>query len=245
MPTLNLTATTNEEQKIKAYLEANASVTLAEKMNNGVRIQKDGKNLLNKKTLTDFMKFACDKALKQTEKGVQSACIDDDIVYGWAVHYFEEDSIEGTLYNEDGTEYKIQPKPAVKAPTTNYTPPKPQPKPQLSMFDMLENNNNSNISAFQPQDTKEQDEEPTEEELEQVYEQIQQEPETKQVVQPAENNQRLKGSPLYRRYTEIQNKYPDFIIALRLGDFYEVFGDNAVSLADALNLTLDGSRLRT
>ena len=238
MPTLNLTATTNEEQKIKAYLEANASDTLAEKINDGVRIQKDGKNLLNKKTLTDFMKFACGEAQKQAEKGAQSACIDDDVVYGWAVHYFEEDSIEGTLYNEDGTEYKIQPKPAVKAPTTNYTPPKPQqpqPKPQLSMFDMLENNDNSDISAVQPQDTEEQDDEPTEEELEQVYKQIQQEPEPK-----TENKQQLQGSPLYRRYTEIQNKYPDFIIALRLGDFYEVLGYNAVSLANALCLTLTG-----
>lgn len=235
MPALNLTATTNEEQKIKAYLEANASDTLAEKINNGVHIQEDGKNLLNKKTLSGFLKFACDKAQKQAEKGAQSACIDDDIVYGWAIHYFEEDSIEGTLYNEDGTEYKIQPNPAAKAPTANYTPPKPQPKPQLSMFDMLENNDNSDISAAQPQDTEEQDEEPTEEELEQVYEQIQQEPEQK-----TENNQRLQGSPLYRHYTEIQNKYPDFIIALRLGDFYEVLGDNAVSLADSLNLTLTG-----
>lgn len=235
MPALNLTAKTKEEQKIKTYLEANASDTLAEKINNGVRIQKDGKTLLNKKTLSGFMTYACGEARKQTEKGAQSACIDDDVVYGWVIHYFEENSIEGTLHNEDGTEYKIQPKPTAKAPTANYTPPKPQPKPQLSMFDMLENADNSNIFAAQQLDTEEQDEEPTEEELEQVYEQIQQEPEPK-----TENNQRPQGSPLYRRYAEIQNKYPDFIIALRLGDFYEVLGDNAVSLADALNLTLTG-----
>ena len=103
---LNLDAKTNEERKVKAYLEANASEILAEKINNGVRIQKDGKTLLNKKTLAGFMKFACDEAKKQAEKGAHSTCIDDDVVYGWAVHYFEEDSIEGTLYNEDGTEYK-------------------------------------------------------------------------------------------------------------------------------------------
>ena len=87
---LNLEAVTKEQQKIKAYLEANASDILAEKINNGVRIQKDGKTLLNKKTLAGFMKFACDEAKKQAEKGAQSACIDDAVVYGWTVHYFEE-----------------------------------------------------------------------------------------------------------------------------------------------------------
>lgn len=135
---LNLDAKTNEERKVKAYLEANAFDILAEKINNGVRIQKDGKTLLNKKTLAGFLKFACDEAKKQAEKGAQSACIDDAVVYGWAVHYFEEDSIEGTLYNEDGTEYKKQPGVAAKAPTVKYTPPKPQPKPQMSMFDLLD-----------------------------------------------------------------------------------------------------------
>ena len=46
---LNLQATTKEERKVKAYLEANASEMLAEKINNGVRIQKDGKMLFNRK----------------------------------------------------------------------------------------------------------------------------------------------------------------------------------------------------
>lgn len=152
MPQLNLTAKTKEERLIKAYLEANASETLAEKINGGVRVQKDGKTLVSKKTLAGFMRFACDEARKQAEKGVNSACIDDQTVYGWAVHYFEENSIEGTLYNEDGTEYKIQPNVAAKAPAVKYSPPKPQPKPQLSMFDMLENNDSSCICATQSED---------------------------------------------------------------------------------------------
>ncbi len=46
---LNLEAATREEAKIKAYLEENASSMLAEKINDGVRMQKDGKTLLNKK----------------------------------------------------------------------------------------------------------------------------------------------------------------------------------------------------
>ena len=157
---LNLDAKTNEERKVKAYLEANASEMLAEKINNGMRIQKDGKTLLNKKTLAGFMKFACDEAKKQAEKGAQSACIDDDVVYGWAVHYFEE-PIEGTLYNEDGTEYKKQPGVAAKAPTVKYTPPKPQPKPQMSMFDLLD---------AKPKESDE--DEPTNEEIRETVEQI-------------------------------------------------------------------------
>ena len=103
---LNLKATTKEQQRIKAYLEENASEILADKINNGVHIQKDGKMLLNKKTLDGFLKFACDEAKKQAEKGASCACIDDDVVFGWAVHYFEEDSIEGIPYSENGAEYR-------------------------------------------------------------------------------------------------------------------------------------------
>ena len=229
MPKLNLTTTTKEEQKVKACLEANASSTLAEKINNGVHIQKDGKTLINRKTLAGFMKFACDEAKKQAEKGAHSACIDDDVVYGWAVHYFEEDSIEGTLYNEDGTEFKKQPSVAAKAPTVKYTPPKPQPKPQLSMFDMLENDNSSGISAVQSDD---EDDEPTEEEIREAEEQLAAEEKTEQLKPTV--------SPVYQKYLDIQSKYPQAIIAMRLGDFYEVFGDNAKLLADELPLTLTG-----
>ena len=153
------------------------------------------------------------------------------------IHYFEEDSIEGNLYNEDGTEYKIQPSVTVKAPAATYTPPKPQPKPQLSMFDLLDNSDNSDISAAQSQDEDEditeieEDDEPVQETME---------PEIKQVVKAAEERQKAPGSPIYKTYMSIQNKYPDCIIAYRLGDFYEVFGENAKILADKLALTLTG-----
>lgn len=174
---LNLQAVTKEEQKVKAYLEANASEVLAEKINNGVRIQKDGKTLLSKKTLAGFLKFACGEAKKQAEKGASSACIDDDTVYGWSVHYFEEDSIEGTLYNEDGTEYKA-PMPKAKPVPTKPTPPMPKPKPQLSIFDM--------VSANKP--AEEPDDEPTDEDYAEAAEQLAEEaalqanPETGEVI---------------------------------------------------------------
>ena len=222
---LNLQATTKEERKVKAYLEANASEVLAEKINNGVRIQKDGKTLINKKTLAGFMKFACDEAKKQAEKGASSACIDDDTVYGWAVHYFEEDSIEGTLYNEDGTEYKA-PMPKTKPVQTKPTPPMPKPKPQLSIFDM--------VSANKPADeeNEESDDEPTDEDYTEAAEALAEEEKSK----PPERT----VSPMYQKYLDVQGKYPHAVVAMRLGDFYEVFGKNAEVLASELSLTLTG-----
>ena len=107
MQTLNLIAKTPSQELVKAYLQENASAVLAEKINDGVIIEKDGKRLINRKTLEGFFKYACDEARKQAEKGKNSACIPDSVVFGWAIHYFEENGIEGTLYNEDGTIYKL------------------------------------------------------------------------------------------------------------------------------------------
>ncbi len=223
---LNLQATTKEEQKVKAYLEANASEVLAEKINGGVRIQKDGKTLINKKTLAGFLKFACDEAKKQAEKGAQSACIDDDTVYGWAVHYFEEDSIEGTLYNEDGTEYKApMPKVTAKAPAVKSVPPKSQPKPQMSMFDLLD------AKPEEPA-AEEPDDEPTDDDYAEAAEALAEEEKAKPFQRTV--------SPMYQKYLDVQGKYPQAVVAMRLGDFYEVFGKNAEMLADELHLTLTG-----
>ena len=103
---LNLTPQNKQEELILNYIQNHASDTLAEKINNGTPIEKDGKPLINKKALSDFMKYACDEAKKLAKTGEHSAFLEDAVVYGWAIHYFEEDSIEGTLYNPDGTKYK-------------------------------------------------------------------------------------------------------------------------------------------
>ena len=133
MISLNLEANGAEQTVIKDYLESNVSEALAEKINNGVPLEKDGKTLINKKDLTTFLNYAYEEARKQAEKGARCACVKSDTVFNWAIHYFQEDSLEGTLYNEDGTEYK-PPRPAVtKKPVT----PAPKPKPQLSLFDMM------------------------------------------------------------------------------------------------------------
>jgi hypothetical protein len=141
---LNLTANGKAQERILAYLEENVSETLAEKINQGTPFKKDGKQLINKKSLDGFMTFASSEAQKLAEKNARSACVEDSVVYGWAVHYFEEDTIEGTLFNEDGTEYKTVPKKNVSTTTSKVTqtaikvePPKPKER-QASLWDMLE-----------------------------------------------------------------------------------------------------------
>ena len=144
MVTLNLTAVGAEQELIKKYLSENASDFLAEKINNDVRIEKDGKTLISKKTLDGFMKYANEEARKLAAKGATSACVEDNIVYGWAMHYFEEDSIEGTLYNEDGTEYKplkpVKAKQTVSLSVSNKTTTvtSKEPAGQLSLFDFTD-----------------------------------------------------------------------------------------------------------
>lgn len=108
MITLNLKTSNKAQEQIKEYLENNVSETLAEKINNGVKITKDNKNLVNKKDLDNFWSFATEEARKNAEKGARGAYVDNETVFGWAIHYFEEDTIEGNLYNEDGSEYKVE-----------------------------------------------------------------------------------------------------------------------------------------
>ena len=81
MAELNLTANGTEQERILAYLQENASDVLTEKINNGTPIEKDGKTLINKKTLDTFMKFAEEEVLKliaeNERKGRQVRCIED------------------------------------------------------------------------------------------------------------------------------------------------------------------------
>ena len=138
MSNICLEAKTKEQEILKRYLEDNASDVLTDKINNGVKIEKDGKTVINKKTLDTFMKYATEEAKKLAEKGANSAMVEDRVVFGWLIHYFEESDIIGILYNEDGTEYK---KPVTKTSTpTKYEPPKPVKKgPELiSMFDNID-----------------------------------------------------------------------------------------------------------
>lgn len=234
---LNLTPQNKQEELILTYLQNNASETLADKINNGTPFEKDGNPLLNKKTLSGFMKYACDEARKLAEKGANSACVDDVTVYGWAIHFFEEDSIEGTLYTIDGEEYKPAPK---KVATTKPATVKPQPpKPQNLQFSIFDKIDNIDVKDTQTDtlttETDTNDEEFTEEEKLDAMRQIAEEEQSQTAICPIEQS---KGNPIYQKYIAYQAEHPTSIVAYRLGDFYEVLGDNAVILGNEMELTI-------
>ena len=244
--TLQLTATTIEEKVLKEYLEQNASKVLADKINNGVPVEKDGKKLISKKNLTGFMEYATKEAQKQAVKGARSACLHSDIVFGWAIHYFEEDSILGTLYNEDGSEYK-PPKPVSKTTaktTVTDTPvapaPKPQPKAgQMSMFDLFDE------PEAVAEDTADTDEYDEDEVASNTYEEAPESPieDVEPVVEQvptieAKEPEMPVISPLWTRYQGYQDEHSDTVIVMRIGDFYEIFGESAENASKPLELTV-------
>ena len=49
-----------------------------------------------------------------------------------------------------------------------------------------------------------------------------------------------KISPMMKQYMEIKNRYKGHILFFRLGDFYEMFFDDAIIVSKALELTLTG-----
>lgn len=230
---LNLTAQNKQEELVLKYLRDNASDVLANKINNGTTFEKDGHSLTNKKTLSDFMKYACDEAKSLAEKGATSACIDDQTVYGLAIHYFEEESIEGTLYTIDGAEYN----PTVKRVESNAVKAKPEPKKQenvqFSFFDNLteqevkeHETDNSSIDTDENEVVEQNgNDEPT----------------------PVASN--TPNETFFEKYQALQQQNPAYVIAYRhckntrfsrceIGDFYEILGDKAVAIARKINLTL-------
>ncbi|MEG1751954.1 MAG: hypothetical protein RR247_02705 [Clostridia bacterium] len=219
---LKLTTSGKEQELIKQYLQENASETLAEKINNGVKIEKNNEILSSKKDLNGFMKFANDEARKlaklQMERLARNkqfeekenfqgacktntqpeekrtltkkcevyseptcACVEDKTVFGWAIHYFEEDSIEGTLYNEDGTEYKPVVKPI--APKVEVKQPPKEEKKQASLFDFMDLSTNKQEKVEESEIEEEpcEDDDWTEEEEKEIIEQ-EQVVENKQVI---------------------------------------------------------------
>ena len=248
--TLNLTATTTEEKVLKEYLEQTVSEALVEKINNGVPVEKDGKKLVSRKTLAGFMEYATKEAQKQAIKGTRSACLHSDIVFGWAIHYFEEDSILGTLFNEDGTEYKA-PKPAPKATskktatataTDTPTAPVPKPKPkagQMSMFDLFDEPGTEVEETTEADEYDEEDTlaEPSVEAPESPVKD--EEPEVEQVpAVEVKEPEKPVISPLWHRYQGYRNEHPEAVIVMRVGDFYEIFGDAAETVSKPLELTV-------
>ena len=239
MPKLNLASDDFYMTKVIEFLKQNVTEALADKINNGVFIEKDGKRLLNKKDINGFDKYTYTQAEKlvSEKKGLQRVRVTNSDVYEWAIKYFDDDTVEGTLFNEDGSEYK-PPKPVAAAkPTTTYTPPAPKPKPQMSLFELIEEQKPENAPNVPEQKTEEvtndtpPDEELSAEEQREILEEIAANDIESPAVQP-------QGSPFYQRYMQIQNKYPDHIVAFKRGEFYEILGKNAELFAKELSLPL-------
>ncbi len=47
-------------------------------------------------------------------------------------------------------------------------------------------------------------------------------------------------SPMMKQYFSVKNKYKDHILFFRLGDFYEMFFEDAIIVSKELELTLTG-----
>ena len=214
---LNLQANNDAEQRVKEHLEANASEELAQKINEGVPVEKEGKKLVQKKTLQGFIRYATGEARKTAEKGATGAFVNDETVFGWAIHYFEEDSIEGELFNEDGTPYE---KPRPKVETKPYTPPAPKPK-EPTLFDLIEESEKKE----EPRVLDEEDQRMVDEEMEAKGE--------IPIVEPEE-----QYSPFYLKYLELQKNNQGAIVAQRIGDFYEIYGEDAQVFAEAAEIML-------
>ena len=51
-------------------------------------------------------------------------------------------------------------------------------------------------------------------------------------------------TPMFRQYQEMKRQYPDVILLFRCGDFYEMYGEDAVIGAAAMDITLTAREMR-
>ena len=47
-----------------------------------------------------------------------------------------------------------------------------------------------------------------------------------------------KETPLMAQYNRVKSQHPDALLLFRVGDFYETFGQDAVTAAKVLNIVL-------
>ena len=266
MTKLNLTAKGDDQIAVLNYLQQNATDLLADKINNGVQIVKDGVTLINKKTLDGFFRYATEEARKLVAKDAKCACVLDHVVFGWAIHYFEEDEIEGTLYNLDGTEYKTAVRhtttPTVTTKTVVTKPKKNEG--QLSIFDMTLPDDDSDDTDNDICDGTEDFDEaqivgepiaqqttthtiahdnvqtstPTQVTIPQAIA-IPEQP-TQPITSQSANSHADDKAMFYYKYEIMQRQYPNNILLYRVGDFYEALDKCAELLARTIGLTLTG-----
>ncbi len=62
--------------------------------------------------------------------------------------------------------------------------------------------------------------------------------EAKEKTPKAEKKSSLTNTPLMQQYQEMKKKHPDAVLLFRVGDFYEIFGKDAVIASEILGITL-------
>ena len=62
--------------------------------------------------------------------------------------------------------------------------------------------------------------------------------EVKAEAPKAEKKSSLTNTPLMQQYQEMKKKHPDAVLLFRVGDFYEIFGKDAVTASEILGITL-------
>lgn len=260
-----------EEHIIAIHLKNVIPETVAHKLMNGVHIEQDGKQLINKKSIKLFLQYLCEKMYnaaknnKNKTQNVKAVAKEGTTILDEAIKYFNDDKIIGELYDESGKLYKKAPelpKEIAKATKTMAVAQKKEPdKPQqFTLFSLLEENKVQQPIAIEtprveqpkqeailfsdsPDDVKEEDDEENNEYGEPDDEEetpcaFDVDMETGEILSPQISQP--QGSPLYQKYMYFQNQNPQAVIAYRLGDFFEIFGDNAIKVSNRLELILTG-----
>ena len=262
-----------EEHIIAIHLKNVIPETVAHKLMNGVHIEQDGKQLINKKSIKLFLQYLCEKMYnaaknnKNKTQNVKAVAKEGTAILDEAIKYFNDDKIIGELYDESGKLYKKAPelpKEIAKATKTMAVAQKKEPdKPQqFTLFSLLEENNAQQPLAVEtprveqptqeailfsdtPDDVEDDEEnneygEPDEDETPCAFDVDR---ETGEILSPipAEHSVPVQPySPLYQKYLSFQGQNPQAVIAYRLGDFFEIFGDNAIKVSNRLELILTG-----
>ena len=55
---------------------------------------------------------------------------------------------------------------------------------------------------------------------------------------PDAEARKREATPMMRQYLEVKERYPDFLLLFRVGDFHETFYEDAISVSSALNIVL-------
>jgi DNA mismatch repair protein MutS len=63
-------------------------------------------------------------------------------------------------------------------------------------------------------------------------------PKTKTIEKSAEKSAEEKQTPLMKQYSAVKARYPDTVLFFRMGDFFETFGEDAVTLAKVTGIAL-------